>query len=103
MPSGARVTVHSEGLQNQQWAPVLVVQFMRLALADKTLCWAVCGQCTVAFAAQLPPNGLVVYTGMVMTEEGKEKKVGCGAVHKMESACSQAAVVAGLEGRILRP
>lgn len=24
---------------------------------------------------QLPPNGLVVYTGMVMTEEGKEKKV----------------------------
>jgi peptide subunit release factor 1 (eRF1) len=26
-------------------------------------------------ALQLPPNGLVVYTGMVMTEEGKEKKV----------------------------
>eukprot|EP00882_Tetradesmus_deserticola_P004406 GHRQ01004650.1.p1 GENE.GHRQ01004650.1~~GHRQ01004650.1.p1 ORF type:complete len:244 (+),score=96.83 GHRQ01004650.1:256-987(+) len=24
---------------------------------------------------RLPPNGLVVYTGMVMTEEGKEKKV----------------------------
>jgi peptide subunit release factor 1 (eRF1) len=32
---------------------------------------------------QLPPNGLVVYTGMVMTEEGKEKKVrgqGAGVV-----------------------
>jgi hypothetical protein len=29
--------------------------------------------CVVAL--QLPPNGLVVYTGMVMTEEGKEKKV----------------------------
>lgn len=24
---------------------------------------------------QLPPNGLVVYTGMVMTEDGKERKV----------------------------
>jgi peptide chain release factor subunit 1 len=27
------------------------------------------------YLLQLPPNGLVVYTGMVMTEEGKEKKV----------------------------
>jgi hypothetical protein len=29
----------------------------------------------VLLLLQLPPNGLVVYTGMVMTEEGKEKKV----------------------------
>lgn len=54
-------------------------------------------------AAQLPPNGLVVYTGMVMTEEGKEKKVGSSAVHKIELICSQAAVVAGLDVRISRP
>lgn len=31
-----------------------------------TLCW-----CTVT----VPPNGLVVYCGTIMTEEGKEKKV----------------------------
>lgn len=37
--------------------------------------------CTVAdfgivvLMLQLPPNGLVVYTGMVMTEDGKERKV----------------------------
>jgi hypothetical protein len=30
---------------------------------------------TLLLLLQLPPNGLVVYTGMVMTEEGKEKKV----------------------------
>ena len=26
-------------------------------------------------AMQVPPNGLVVYTGTILTEEGKEKKV----------------------------
>ena len=25
--------------------------------------------------AQVPPNGLVVYTGTILTDEGKEKKV----------------------------
>jgi peptide chain release factor subunit 1 len=26
-------------------------------------------------ASQVPPNGLVVYTGTILTEEGKERKV----------------------------
>ena len=26
-------------------------------------------------AVQVPPNGLVVYTGTILTDEGKEKKV----------------------------
>jgi peptide subunit release factor 1 (eRF1) len=32
-------------------------------------------RCLLFLRLQLPPNGLVVYTGMVVTEEGKEKKV----------------------------
>lgn len=30
---------------------------------------------TVYVALQVPPNGLVLYTGTILTEDGKEKKV----------------------------
>jgi hypothetical protein len=43
-------------------APLLLLVMMMLLLL-------------VLVVVQLPPNGLVVYTGMVMTDDGKEKKV----------------------------
>lgn len=39
-------------------------------LTPENLC---CGSCSSRL--QVPPNGLVVYTGTVMTEDGKEKKM----------------------------
>ena len=32
-------------------------------------------RCSHVSAPQVPPNGLVVYTGTILTEEGKERKV----------------------------
>ncbi len=33
------------------------------------------GNIPLVFAVQVPPNGLVVYTGTVVTDDGKEKKL----------------------------
>jgi peptide chain release factor subunit 1 len=43
---------------------------MRPTLVAKGLC-----KIPLTVALQVPPNGLVVYTGTVVTDDGKEKKL----------------------------
>lgn len=39
------------------------------------LCFFTKSQTQIFSVAQVPPNGLVVYTGTIMTDDGKEKRV----------------------------